>query len=193
MCYQLLRDPANMRRLQAEVRNAFATMEDIRSERLLQLPFLNACVQETLRLLPPANGKTAQRTAPKCTIADTHIPAGTLVSSDIYTIQRSPLYWADASSFRPERWIDNGPGSPYEKDIRAAWRPFLIGTRACIGRRMALQSLRFIIANLVFRYDFEMINRDAFVWERDAGSSLIYTDYQVMVRMSREKLAEGVA
>lgn len=180
-----------MHKLQAEVRNEFKTVHDIHGERLLQLPFLNACVQETLRLLPPANGKTAQRTAPGSMIADTFIPAGTLVSADIYSIQRTPLYWADPASFRPERWTDNGPGSLYENDTRAAYRPFLIGTRACIGRRMALQSLRFITAKLAFSYGFEMVNRDAFVWERDAGSSLVYTDYKVMVRLSRAQASEA--
>ena len=177
-----------MRKLQAEVRTEFAAMDEISGERLSRLPFLSACAQETLRLLPPANGKTAQRTAPGGMIADTYIPAGTLVSADIYSIQRSPLYFADPASFRPERWIDNGPGSPYEKDVRAAHRPFLIGTRACIGRTMAIQSIRLITAKLVFRYDFEMVNRDSFVWERDAASSLVYTDYEVMVRLSRPKV-----
>lgn len=185
--YQVLRNPGVFHKLRIEVRSAFATEADISGDRLLRLPLLNACIRETLRLLPPANGKTAQRTAPTCTIANTFIPAGTIVSADIYSIQRSPAYFADASSFRPERWIENGEGTLFENDNRAAYQPFLIGSRACIGRHMAQQSIRLVMARLVWRYDVEMLNREDFIWERDAASSLIYTDYVVMVRLKKVK------
>ncbi|KAF8250241.1 putative cytochrome P450, partial [Wilcoxina mikolae CBS 423.85] len=191
--YQLLRCPKNLHKLQTELRTTFSSASSIRHDRLLQLPFLNACIKETLRLLPPANGKTAQRAAPSGVIGDTYIPAGTLVSSDIYSIQRSPLYWADPEEFRPERWIENGPGEKYEMDVRQAYRPFLIGTRSCIGRKMAMQSLRCVTARLVWGFDVEMARGEGegWVWERDAGSSLIYTDYRVLVSMRPRSVDES--
>ncbi|KAK8108841.1 averantin hydroxylase [Apiospora sp. TS-2023a] len=63
-----------------------------RLKQLARLPFLDAYIRETLRLLPPANGKTAQRTAPAGTIAGLYLLAGIFVSADLYTIQRSPGY-----------------------------------------------------------------------------------------------------
>ncbi|KAK2055849.1 putative cytochrome P450 [Colletotrichum caudatum] len=183
--YHILSFPDAYRKLCAEIRFNIASEDDITGERLIRLPFLNACIRETLRLLPPANGKTAQRTAPECTIAGFYIPAGTTVSADLYTIQRSPDNFADPSTFRPERWLDGIDSTEFKEDVRAAYRPFLIGTRACIGRHMAQQSIRLIVAKLLWRYDFALLTRDGFVWERDAGSSLIYTDYKIMVNVKK--------
>ncbi|KAK8076349.1 cytochrome P450 3A19 [Apiospora phragmitis] len=184
--YHVLRYPDAYNRLCAELRTTLASEDDITGERLARLPFLNACVRETLRLLPPANGKTAQRTAPEGTIAGLYIPAGTIVSADLYTIQRSPEHFADPAAFRPERWLEGAEkGAEFAADDPAAYRPFLIGSRACIGRHMAQQSIRLIVASLLWRYDFELLDPAGFVWERDAGSSLIYTDYKVNVHVKK--------
>ncbi|RYO45199.1 hypothetical protein AA0113_g10495 [Alternaria arborescens] len=183
--YHVLRYTNTYITLCAEIRSTFTSEADITGERLARLPFLNACIRETLRLLPPANGKTAQRTAPSCTIAGTYIPAGTIVSADLYTIQRSPQYFNDPASFRPERWLEGAEENGFDGDNRSASRPFLIGSRACIGRHMAQQSIRLIMAKLLWRYDFELLDRDGFIWERDAGSSLIYTDYTLLVKVLR--------
>jgi cytochrome P450 len=99
------------------------------------------------------------------------------VSADIYSIQRSPMYWEEPDMFKPERWFD-----PANKDKRKANRPFLIGPRACIGRDMALQTLRLTLAKLAFRYDFEKVDQD-FDWERDTSSSVIWTDFRVRLRI----------
>lgn len=183
--YHVLRYTNTYITLCAEIRSTFTSEADITGERLARLPFLNACIRETLRLLPPANGKTAQRTAPSCTIAGTYIPTGTIVSADLYTIQRSPQYFNDPASFRPERWLEGAEENGFDGDNRSASRPFLIGSRACIGRHMAQQSIRLIMARLLWRYDFELLDRDGFIWERDAGSSLIYTDYTLLVKVLR--------
>lgn len=193
--YHVLRSPSAYRTLCAEVRTSFASESDITGESVkARLPFLQACIKETLRLLPPANGKTAQRTATEergCVVAGVAIPVGTVVSADLYSIQRSPENFARAKEFCPERWVASGgdkdkkEGGLYDGDNWAAYRPFLIGTRACIGRHMAQQSLRLIIATLLWNYDFELVDRDGFVWERDAGSSLIYTDYEVKVHVKK--------
>ena len=136
-------------------------------------------------MLPPANGKTAQRTAPSCNIAGTYIPSGTIVSADLYSIQSSPEYFVDPATFRPERWLEGAEEHGFGGDNRSASRPFLIGSRACIGRHMAQQSIRLIMAKLLWRYDIELVDRDGFIWERDAGSSLIYTDYKLIVHVKK--------
>ncbi|OMP86938.1 hypothetical protein BK809_0007024 [Diplodia seriata] len=46
---------------------------------------------------------------------------------------------------------------------------------------MAQQSIRLTVARLLWRYDMKLLDREGFIWERDAGSSLIYTDYRLIV------------
>nr|WIW79758.1 putative cytochrome P450 monooxygenase [Fusarium oxysporum] len=184
--YNILRNPEIHNKVRNEVRESFQDESEISSERLVQLPLLNSCIREALRLLPPANGKTAQRTSPECIIAETYVPKGTIVSADVYSIHRSARYFREPDSFRPERWLPVGKRTLFEGDNRQAYRPFLIGSRACVGKNSALQSLRLIVAKLLWKLDFEMVNKD-FVWERDAFSSLIYTDYPLVVRTKRAK------
>ena len=51
--YYLLRNPKAMQRLQEEVRSAFPTAADINQTALKQMPYLHACIEESLRLQPP--------------------------------------------------------------------------------------------------------------------------------------------
>jgi cytochrome P450 len=190
--YRLVRDPHQMQKLQQELRANFKTVDEITGKRLVNLPFLNGCVQESLRLLPPLAGKFMSRRSPGTMIEGIYVPFGVQVYAETYTMQRSPRYWADPSSFKPERWYDNGPDSPYANDNKDAYKPFSSGARTCLGREMALQALRLTVAKLAFRYDFEMVNRDDFVWERDAGSAALFSKYKIMVRLSRPKSEEVV-
>ncbi|KAF5689946.1 cytochrome p450 3a19 [Fusarium circinatum] len=66
--YHILRYPEAYNRVCFKIRSTFVSDKEITGARLTRLPFLNAYIQETLRLLPPANGKTAQHTAPSYTI-----------------------------------------------------------------------------------------------------------------------------
>jgi cytochrome P450 len=55
-----------MKRLQDGIRTKLASIDDIVANKVAQLPFLNACVQESLRLVPPlaANSWVDARLAP---------------------------------------------------------------------------------------------------------------------------------
>jgi cytochrome P450 len=81
--------------------------------------------------------------------------------------------------------LEGAEKNGFDGDNLSASRPFLIGSRACIGRHMAQQSIRLIMAKLLWRYNFTLVDRDGFIWERDAGSSLIYTDYKLMVHVEK--------
>lgn len=176
--YQILREPSHALKIQEELHKSFSNVDAIDGTVLQHLPYLNACIQESLRLIPAINSRFAGRTSPGSTISGLYVPAGVFVFTDIYTVQRSKDYWADANEFRPERWLDNTSSDAYANDVKGAFRPFLLGTRACIGKQMALQTLRLMLANLLFRFDMVLLNKGKFVWERDVPSSLVWTDYR---------------
>ncbi|KAK2028334.1 cytochrome P450 3A19 [Colletotrichum zoysiae] len=180
--YHVLREPYHYRRIQEEVRGTYSSASGISAQSVLRLPYMNACIQETLRLTPPINGRGSHRISPGAMIDGLYVPKGVNVSADMWTIHRRPEYWALADKFSPDRWIDNGPGTPFEHDVRTSYRPFLVGPRVCIGREMALQSIRLTVAKMAFVFDLEMENRDTFVWERDAGNDYVWHDYHVLVR-----------
>ncbi|KAK7403409.1 hypothetical protein QQX98_010822 [Neonectria punicea] len=185
--YHLLWQPQQYKNLQSELHRAYASVDDITCSGLLSLPFLNACINEALRLVPPFNGHGSHRiTTSGTTIDGIWVPAGTLISADFYSLHRDASYWAFPDEFRPERWLKehNGPGTPFEKDVRTAWRPFSLGPRVCIGREMALQSIRLAVAKIVYTCDMTLANRD-FVWDRDAGSHYMWHDFDIVVNVAK--------
>ena len=169
-----------MQRLRVELQHRFLHEDEITGSSLLPLPFLNGCIQESLRLLPPANGKGTNRTSPGALIDGIYIPAGVNVSADMYTIQRCPQYWVEPEEFRPERWFDHGPGSLFENDVRSCHRPFLLGSRVCLGKEVAMQSIRLIVAKLVFSFDLVSASKQDFAWEKDVESSYLWIRYEIM-------------
>ncbi|KAL5340869.1 cytochrome P450 [Aspergillus crustosus] len=180
--YHLLSNPDSLHNLQQELRHTFKDAKEITCDNLLPLNHLNGCINETLRLTPPLSGKIASRTSPGTKIGDIYAPAGTEVFSETYTMQRSPRYWFAPDQFRPERWYEReaGSGSVYVHDNHAAFKPFGLGPRVCLGRDLALQILRLSVALLVYRFDFGRPVDGRFVWDDDVTSRMTYTNYRVL-------------
>jgi cytochrome P450 len=53
LIYHLLKNPDKMKKLQEEIRGAFAKPDDITMSRLAQLKYMQACVEEGFRIYPP--------------------------------------------------------------------------------------------------------------------------------------------
>ena len=65
-----------------------------------------------------------------------HIPAGTLVGLQIYSLHFNPNVYPDPFAFKPERWL-NETTSEMQRDFI----PFGLGPRQCIARNLATQEL----------------------------------------------------
>ena len=98
-----------LRKLQDEVRSVFSDTEAINSKSLLSCIYLNAVVEEGLRIYPPAGAAHLSRIVPKggCEISGSFIPEGVGLFSGT---QR--LFNANIKSYRPaSRFI---PGRFFE-------------------------------------------------------------------------------
>ena len=84
--YHLARDPIHIQ----IIRNELQSVEDIRSnDGLHALPYLNACITETLRLHPPTpSGLMRQTPAEGIYIGDTYIPGHVTCVAPTYSIAR---------------------------------------------------------------------------------------------------------
>ena len=63
--FYLLKNPEALRKVTGEVRDAFAARTDITFTSVAQLPYLQACLKEALRLYPPTPSILPRRTAPE--------------------------------------------------------------------------------------------------------------------------------
>lgn len=76
--YYLGRNIAALSRLQHELRSRFSCLEEITSKALMECDYLNAVVEEGLRIYPPAGAGHLSRIVPKggCEIDGVWVPEG---------------------------------------------------------------------------------------------------------------------
>jgi len=98
-----------------------------------KLPYLNAVINETLRVYP-AIPMSEQRVAPAkgATIYGYNIPAGTICSLQPHTENNNPRVFPDPEKFDPERWMIDHESEQYKEMNRTMWT-FSSGGRMCIG------------------------------------------------------------
>lgn len=66
-----------------ELKGTFQALSEMSDQKLISLAYLNACINETLRLSPPVNGKIMQRVSLGAKIDGIYVPKG--VCRDIRT------------------------------------------------------------------------------------------------------------
>lgn len=119
--------------------------ERLTVDSLARLHYVDAVVQETLRMWPPTSvsGRKVVRTFE---FSGVPIPAGSMVLYSPYVTHRMPDLWPDPDTFRPERWARGKP-APY------TYVPFGGGFRRCIGFAFALQQLKVLLVEALRTLD----------------------------------------
>lgn len=92
-------------------------------EDLKNLPYLNAVINETMRIKPVAMGGLPRETDRDYVLGGYHIPKHILITAHIYACQVDPEYWPEPLAFKPERWLEDSD-IPADKD---AFFPFSSG------------------------------------------------------------------
>jgi hypothetical protein len=120
------------------------------------LPYLNACIKEALRL-SPALALPLERVVPPSGlhIGETTIPPGTIVGINPWVLHRDKrIFGSDAHEWRPERWL--GEDVEEVKYMERHLLSFGAGHRTCLGRHVAMLELSKMIPALVLRYDIRL-------------------------------------
>ena len=119
-----------------------------------KLPYINACVKETLRL------KVANITHRK-TVRDIDVTTsdgrqyrlakGETLTAASYLQHYNPQVFPEPHLFRPERWFEK----EYEE---TDWFPFGAGTNMCSGRHLAQMEMALLLAIFLREFDTELID-----------------------------------
>lgn len=129
LVWAVLKDPKIHTRLVAELRTLPDTYT---SEDVAQLKYLEAVMQESLRLYGAAPGGLPRIVPPGGRELDGYfVPEGTTVTTQAYTLHRNPAIFKDPNTFNPERWLAATP------QMEEAFMPFGAGSRICIGLHLA--------------------------------------------------------
>jgi cytochrome P450 len=113
--------------------------EIISDKRAKELPYLQACIKESLRVFPSAAGLMLKDAPPGGdTLPDgTFIPGGTAIGHCSWAIHRNKaIYGPDAHLFRPERWLE-ATGERLAKMEKTQLNVFGHGLYRCLGENIA--------------------------------------------------------
>ncbi|KAF6802336.1 benzoate 4-monooxygenase cytochrome P450 [Colletotrichum musicola] len=161
--YYLLANPDTHKKAVEEVRAAFESPADINfADATTRLPYLLAVLNETFRLYPPvptALDRVVPDTGEPVYIEGFYIPPGTRVGVHHSSAGLSPSNFAQPESFAPERWLPSiaqDPSSAFYADKRDAMQPFSYGPRNCVGKHLAYNEMRVIMARLLWEFDMSL-------------------------------------
>jgi cytochrome P450 family 135 len=107
--------------------------------------YLDAVVKEVLRLRPVI-ALVLRRLIEPMEIGGRMLPAGVTVAPCIYLLHRRGDVYDEPRAFRPERFLDNQPGT-------YTWIPFGGGVRRCLGASFAQFEMKVVLRELVSRLD----------------------------------------
>ncbi|XP_070579267.1 uncharacterized protein [Ptychodera flava] len=152
--YKLAENPEKQEILRQEVRSVVQAGEKVPHESVKNLPYLNAVINETLRLYPVVTSNS-RILDDDITIKGYIIPAGTPIVMLHNHTSRNPNYFEDPSEFKPERWL----GSEKQKINKFTTMPFGFGKRQCLGKRIALLQLQIALCRIIQDFFIEGSNK----------------------------------
>ncbi|XP_065289681.1 cytochrome P450 3A8-like [Dermacentor albipictus] len=156
LLYELARHPEEQDKLFHEVKFQLAENSgQLDCDDVQKLKRMDMVISECLRLYPPLVLFTSRVCDKDTTLSGYTIPAGAHVILPTWHIHHNPDVWPDAHTFNPDRFASDEVRGE-ERRHPAAYVPFGLGPRECIGRRFALLELKMVLTKLVTTYVFSV-------------------------------------
>jgi cytochrome P450 len=130
---------------------------DVAPDELARIPYLEAVVDETLRLRP-INPETQRHLAKPWTIGEWRLPTATVISVGLALLHFDERHWQRPEQFEPERFLGAHP-SPN------VYMPFGGGNRRCLGASFARYEAAIVLGTLLREYEFELLD-EQIEWKR---------------------------
>ncbi|KAJ7454676.1 cytochrome P450 [Mycena latifolia] len=127
------------------------------------LPYVSACVKETLRWWPVAPLVFPRLLHVEDTYRGYRIPSGSVIVTNAWAILHDETVYPDPHAFNPDRYLIDGKLDPAFADPHPA---FGFGRRICAGKEMAWSTLWIMIASMLAAFEFtKVIGEDGEVIE----------------------------
>jgi cytochrome P450 len=146
-----------------EIRETFGSANEIKGgPKLSSCKYLRACLDETMRMSPPAPGMSWRELdvndpTGEPFMVDGHVVTkNTEVAISVYSILHNEEYFPNSFEFRPERWLETETPEEQRKVMLQAFTPFSLGSRNCGGKAMAYSESSLVVAKILWFFDFEL-------------------------------------
>ena len=144
--------------------------------------YLTATVQETLRRRPVLPNAAPRLVIQPVTIGGVTYPPGICLAANAYLIHHDPAIYPEPYAFRPERFLDEPPGT-------YTWIPFGGGRRRCLGASFALQEMKIVLRTVLARSE---VAPAAGATERTRRRSITLSPRAGAVTVLRERPADAI-
>ncbi|CAH1985077.1 unnamed protein product [Acanthoscelides obtectus] len=155
--YDLAKNPEVQQKLREELNEYFEKDKgQLSYESIQEMPYLDACFKESLRMQPVLGfltkvcTKTYTYTPPDESHPPIVIEKGTPILLPIHAIHNDPQYFDEPSKYIPERFMDK------EMANTKYFMGFGNGPRACIGRRFGSTQVKTGVAYLIHNYELSL-------------------------------------
>ncbi|KXG49876.1 Cytochrome P450, E-class, group I [Penicillium griseofulvum] len=161
LTFWLLKTPEVLEKVTNEVRSVMLSEADITFNNVTaSLPYMNACINEAFRMYPPVP-TGLQRFTPSTPI---EVSGYRIAPNTKVAVHQSAAYWSsinfyEPGRFIPDRWFPeakNDSSSPFYHDNRDVVQPFSFGPRNCLGKNLAYNEMRLILARVLWKFDLEL-------------------------------------
>ncbi|OJJ88185.1 cytochrome P450 [Aspergillus glaucus CBS 516.65] len=131
------------------------TSADFDWRELYKLPYLEAVIKESLRIIPAVPG-LLPRVVPSTglTIASQYLPPGTRISAAHYVFHHNERIFPNPEKFDPDRWLNKSPENL--QLLEQYFMPFSKGPRACIGMKQSWVLMYTVIVYLLGRFEMQL-------------------------------------
>jgi cytochrome P450 len=143
-CWALTNHPETQQKLRQELFEAFPDACDLDMRKSQDLPYLNAVIQETMRVWPMIPGPLERYLGAPITVNGLTVPSGVIASTAAYSQGRKEDVYKHANEWLPDRWLNA------DERMKLNWTPFGHGSRICPGSNLAMTELRYMLC-VIFR------------------------------------------
>ena len=123
----------------AELRAEMATSGDA---------YVTATIQESLRRRPVLPNAAPRLVKQPIEVGGRAYPVDVCLVPNAYLVQHDPEIYPDPYAFRPQRFVDEAPGT-------YTWIPFGGGRRRCLGASFAMMEMKIVLRRLLATCDVE--------------------------------------
>ncbi|KAM6568545.1 hypothetical protein CsatB_016530 [Cannabis sativa] len=186
---ELINHPNIMKKAMDEVDSVVGKTRLVEESDVVNFPYIQAIVKETLRLHPP--GPILSRVASEtCAIDGYEIKENTRLLINVWAISRDPNHWESPLEFKPERFY-NEQGSENFKQVDVRGQhfqllPFGSGRRVCPGTTLGLQIVHTTLASMLQCFEWKATNG---VVDMDEGPGLTLPRAHSLVSTPKARLS----
>ena len=116
--------------------------------------YLTATINEILRHRPVLPNAEPRLVKKPITIGEYDYQPGVVLLANAYLVHHDPEIYPDPYAFRPERFLEQSPGT-------YTWIPFGGGRRRCLGASFALVEMKIAIRAVLSRYELVAVGERA--------------------------------